>query len=132
MTPTKVLLGQMLVVFGIALAGTWAATQWVAFELGYQQRLGEPWFLIDRLPVYYPWRLFEWWYVYEAYAPDIFRTGGTIAGGSGVVAALSAIVGSVWRARQSKHVTTYGSARWADRNDIADAGLTKPSGVFSA
>jgi len=130
MTPTKVLIGQMLVVFGIVLAGTWAATQWVAFQLGFQQRLGEPWFLLDTLPVYYPWRLFEWWYVYEAYAPDIFRTGGAIAGGSGVVAALSAVVGSVWRARQSKHVTTYGSARWADEKDITKAGLTKPSGVF--
>lgn len=75
MTPTKVLIGQMLVVFGIALAGTWAATQWVAFELGFQRRLGEPWFSIDNLPVYYPWRLFEWWYVYDAYAPDVFQTG---------------------------------------------------------
>ncbi|MFG1316167.1 conjugal transfer protein TraG [Xanthobacter autotrophicus] len=130
MTPTKVLIGQMLVVFGIALAGTWAATQWVAFELGFQRRLGEPWFLIDNLPVYYPWRLFEWWYVYDAYAPDIFQTGGTVAGGSGVIAALSAIIGSVWRARQSKLVTTYGSARWADKTDIAAAGLTKPAGVF--
>lgn len=72
-----------------------------------QARLGEPWFLIDGFPVYYPWRLFEWWYVYEAYAPDVFQTGGTIAGGSGAAAALSAIVGSVWRARQSKYVTTY-------------------------
>lgn len=62
-------------------------------------------------PVYYPWRLFEWWYVYDAYAPDIFQTGGTIAGGGGIVASLSAIIGSVWRARQAKHVTTYGSAR---------------------
>jgi type IV secretion system protein VirD4 len=130
MTPTKVLIGQMLVVFGIALAGTWGATQWVAYHLGFQQRLGEPWFLIANLPVYYPWRLFEWWYVYDAYAPNIFRTGGTIAGGSGVVAALSAIVGSIWRARQAKRVTTYGSARWADSKDIAEAGLTKPSGVF--
>lgn len=68
MTPTKVLIGQMLVVFGITLAGTWAATQWVAYSLGFQQRLGEPWFLIANLPVYYPWRLFEWWYVYDAYA----------------------------------------------------------------
>ncbi|TKT82449.1 conjugal transfer protein TraG [Aquamicrobium sp. LC103] len=130
MTPTKVLIGQMLVVFGIALAGTWAATQWVAFQLGFQARLGESWFLVDGLPFYYPWRLFEWWYVYEAYAPDVFRTAGFIAGGSGIAAALSAIVGSVWRARQAKHVTTYGSARWADRKDITEAGLTKQSGVF--
>src|SRR5690606_5678112 len=107
MTPTKVLIGQMLVVFGITLAATWAATQRAAYHLGFQQRLGEPWFLIVGLPIYYPWRWFEWWYVYDAYAPDVFRTGGTIAGGSGVSAALSAIACSVWRGRQAKHVTTY-------------------------
>ncbi len=44
MTPTKVLIGQMLVVFGITLAGTWAATQWVAYHLGFQQASANPGF----------------------------------------------------------------------------------------
>ncbi|KAG1470940.1 hypothetical protein G6F57_011585 [Rhizopus arrhizus] len=37
---------------------------------------------------------------------------------------------SVWRSRQSRLVTTYGSARWADAVDIRKAGLTLPAGVF--
>lgn len=35
MTPTKLLIGQILVVFAIVLAGRWAATQWAAAMLGY-------------------------------------------------------------------------------------------------
>ena len=38
MTPTKLLIGQILIVFAIVLAGVWAATQWAAAMLGYQPR----------------------------------------------------------------------------------------------
>ncbi|BCI71413.1 hypothetical protein SPKIRA_22430 [Sphingomonas paucimobilis] len=33
MTPTKLLIGQILVVLAIILAGIWAATQWAAASL---------------------------------------------------------------------------------------------------
>ena len=130
MTPTKVLIGQILIVFGIVLAGTWYATQWTAGALGYQMRLGAPWFVVRGIPVYLPWRLFEWWYAYEPYAPAIFDFGGAIAAGSGLLASAAAILGSVWRARQSKLVTTYGSARWAGYRDLRRAGLTESAGVY--
>jgi len=113
MTPTKILIGQMLMVFGIVVGGSWLATEWTAAQLGFQQRLGAPWFQVLKFPVYLPWRFAEWWYVYESYAPDIFTRGGEIAASSGLLAAFSAVLGSVWRARQSKLVATYGSARWA-------------------
>jgi type IV secretion system protein VirD4 len=77
-------------------------------------RLGAPWFDLLGTPVYHPWRLFEWWFFFDAYAPDMSSCiGGAIAGGSGFAGAMVAIAMSVWRARQSKLVTTYGSARWA-------------------
>ncbi len=125
-----VLFGQVGVVFGIVIAGVWIATQWTAAALGYQLRLGSPWFDFFGTPVYHPWRLFEWWFFFDAYAPRIFDIGGAIAGGSGLVAVVVAIAMSVWRSRQSKLVTTYGSARWADAADIRKAGLTQPAGVF--
>ncbi|MBN8279043.1 MAG: conjugal transfer protein TraG [Gammaproteobacteria bacterium] len=130
MSAGKILIGQMLLVLAIVVLGTWTATEWTAWQLGFQRRLGAPWFRLQGLPVYYPWRLFEWWFVYEAYAPRVFNTGGLIAGGSGMLGALSAILGSVWRARQSRLVTTYGSARWATPREVAQAGLTRPAGVF--
>jgi type IV secretion system protein VirD4 len=128
--PANVLIGQVLIVLIIVLGGLWFATQWTASALGYQLRLGAPWFIIEDLPIYYPWRLFEWWYAYEAYAPRIFSTGGTIAASSGLAAAIAAITGSIWRSRQSRLVTTFGSARWASVKEVSRAGLTGSSGVF--
>src|SRR6266498_2273306 len=92
MTPTKLLIGQILIVFAIMVLGVWAATQWAAAMLAYQPELGSPWFFVREFPVYRP--------------------------------------GSLWRARQSRFVTTYGSARWASDKEIARAGLFGDVGVF--
>ncbi|HUN10993.1 MAG TPA: type IV secretory system conjugative DNA transfer family protein, partial [Rhabdaerophilum sp.] len=81
-------------------------------------------------PVYRPWALFRWWYHYDAYAPHVFDKAGALAGASGFIGCGAAIAGSLWRARQSRHVTTYGSARWARPNEIERAGLYGDAGVF--
>jgi type IV secretion system protein VirD4 len=127
---TGVLAGQVVLVFAIAALGLCLATQWTAAALGYQGRLGAPWFVVFSTPIYYPWRLFQWWYFYNAYAPYVFLRGGAIAACSGLASAAAAIAASVWRSRQSRLVTTYGSARWACDGEIANAGLLKPAGVF--
>jgi len=130
MRATGVLYGQVLVVFGIVIAGVWGATQWTAGALGYQSRLGAPWFELFDNPVYHPWRLFDWWFFFDAYAPRVFVTGGAIAGASGLIAVVVAIGMSIWRSRQSRLVTTYGSARWAEPAEVDRAGLTGDAGVF--
>ena len=130
MFPAKIYVGQIAVVFGIVVTSTWGATQWTASALGYQDGLGSPWFTLSGYPVYLPWRLFEWWFAYEAYAPEIFERAGAMSAGGGIAGALFAIVNSVWRARQNQLVTTYGSARWATPKEIVDAGLFQAKGVF--
>ncbi|SDN89424.1 conjugal transfer protein TraG [Pseudomonas jinjuensis] len=130
MHATTVLYGQVLVVLAITLSGVWGATQWTAAALGYQARLGAPWFELLGTPVYHPWRLFEWWFVFDAYAPDVFNVGGSIAACSSLLALVVAIGMAIWRARQARRVTTYGSARWADADEVLRAGLTQPAGVF--
>lgn len=130
MQGTNVLFGQVAVVFGIVIAGVWSATQWTAAALSYQLRLGSPWFDVLGTPIYPPWKLFEWWFFFDAYAPEIFTTGGIIAGASGMVAMVVAMGMSIWRSRQSRLVTTYGSARWADAADVRKAGLTCQEGVL--
>ncbi|ESQ78705.1 conjugal transfer protein TraG [Asticcacaulis sp. YBE204] len=130
MTPTKILFGQILIVFAIALLGVWTATQWAAAQLAYQQQLGPAWAVWWGVPVYRPWQLFIWWFHYEAYAPEVFHRAGLLAASSGLMACGAAIAGSVWRARQAKFVTTYGSARWASRPEIEAAGLFRDRGVF--
>jgi type IV secretion system protein VirD4 len=130
MTPTKILIGQIVVVFAIVIATLWASTEWAAWMLGFQWRLGAAWFELGGWPVYYPWRLFEWWYAFDAYAPWVFEQAGLLAASGGLLGAAVAVIGSLWRARQSRLVTTYGSSRWAARSEVKAAGLFKPAGVF--
>jgi len=130
LSPSKILIGQFVIVLSIIIAATWFATAWAAAELGYQPALGRPWFTAGDLPVYYPWRLYQWWYAYEAYAPDVFAKAGAIAASGGLIGILAAVLGSLWRARWERHVTTYGSARWAVRRDLVWAKLLGNDGVF--
>ncbi len=127
---TGILFGQVAVVLVTTVAGVWTSTQWTAAALGHQAPLGSPWFEVSGLPVYEPWKLFQWWYGFDAYAPNVFLYGGAIAASSGLLATAAAIGMAVWRSRQARRVTTYGSARWAEREEIDQARLTRAAGVF--
>ncbi len=129
MSATKILWGQILTVFLIVLMTTWGATQWTAWRLGFQPQLGQPWFELAGWPIYYPPAFFWWWYFYDAYAPPIFVEGGMIAASGGFIAIAVAIGMSVWRAREAKNVATYGSARWAEPEEVKAAGLLDQDGV---
>lgn len=117
MSATRVLWGQIIVVFLIVLVAVWSATQWTAWRLGFQPQLGQPWFELAALSIYPPPALFWWWYFYDAYAPNVFLEGGAIAASGGLAAIVVAILMSIWRARETKDVRTFGSARWAERED---------------
>lgn len=130
MSATKILWGQIIVVCMIVLITMWAATQWTAWRLGYQPQLGQPWFEFGHgIPVYLPPAFFWWWYAYDAYAPDVFVEGAFVAASGGFASIVAAIAMSVWRARELKNVVTYGSARWANPEEVAAAGLLAADGV---
>jgi type IV secretion system protein VirD4 len=129
LTATKILWGQIVVVSVIVLATLWVATQWTAWRLGYQPQLGQPWFEVLNTPVYMPVIFFWWWYHYDAYAPRIFMEGAGIAASGGFTAIAIAVGMSVWRAREAKTITTYGSARWATKDEIRRARLLGHDGV---
>ena len=129
MSATKILWGQILIVFLIVLTTTWGATEYVAWSLGFQAQLGPPWFVLFGWPFYHPPAFFWWWFSYDAYAPEIFTQGAFIAASGGFIAIAVAIGMSVWRAREAKDVATYGSARWAEKEEVKAAGLLDPDGV---
>ena len=129
MSATKILWGQITVVFLIVLAAVWGATQWTAAALDYQPELGPPWFTIAGTPIYLPPAFFWWWFSYDAYAPAIFLRGAYIAASGGIAASAVAIGMSVWRAREVKNAETYGSARWASLPEVQAAGLLGDDGV---
>ena len=130
MSATKILWGQVFLVTTVVLAFLWTATEWTACQLGFQAPLGSPWFELLGWPIYQPPAFFWWWFAYDAYAHDIFIEGGFIAAAGGVSAFVVAVAMSVWRAREVKRITTYGSARWAEKREIRRAGLLKPDGVL--
>lgn len=130
MSSTKVLWGQICVALSIVLLTMWAATQWVAWKLGFQPRLGPPWFvLVGGMPVYYPPTFFSWWLFYDAYAPKIFMQGACIAASGGILSMAVAFAMSIWRAREAKTAATYGSARWAAASEVRAAQLMSQDGV---
>ncbi|HEY2534655.1 MAG TPA: conjugal transfer protein TraG [Xanthobacteraceae bacterium] len=129
MSATKILWGQILTVFAVVLATIWLATQWTAWQLGFQPQLGLPWFELVGVPIYMPPAFFWWWCRYDAYAPALFLQGAVIASSGGLASIGIAIGMSVWRAREARTITTYGSARWATKSEIRVAGLIGPDGV---
>jgi len=127
---SKINWGQIFVVIAIILLSLWSATQWTAWRLGFQTELGPPWFqTIGNIRIYFPLKLFWWWYAFDAYAPDIFIEGGAIAVSGSFLSIIAAIAISVWRAREEQQAETYGSARWATREEIRSAGLMGSDGV---
>ena len=53
-----------------------------------------------------------------------------LAVGSSFMVCAAAVADSLWRAQQSRLVTTYGLWHWALPRGIERAGLFRPSGVF--
>ena len=129
MSATRVLWGQIIVVFMTVLVAVWGATQWTAWRLGFQAQLGSPWFEVAGLPLYPPPAFFWWWYFFDAYAPHVFMEGGAIAASGGLIALAVAILLSIYRSREAKDVRTFGSARWAERKEIETAHLLGEDGV---
>src|ERR1700730_12273467 len=129
MSGTKILWGQITIVCSIVLIMVWGATQWTAWRLGFQPQLGRPWFVLwPGVPVYLPAALLWWWDVCDAHAPRVFLEGGCIAASGGFISIAVSIGMSVWRARETKNVATYGSARWATPREGRAAGLGGPGG----
>lgn len=130
MSPQSILIGQIIIVFTTIILTTWYATQWAALQFDYDAYLGTGLFSIGQHRVYAPWKLFPWWYQFDAYAPHIFNKAGQIAAGGGFVGTLFAVIGSVWRGRQQRGLNTFGSSRWATPKQIKRAGLFDEEGVF--
>lgn len=129
MSATRILWGQILIVSLIVLTTIWTATEWTAWRLGFQPQLGHPWFELAHVPFYLPPAFVWWWYSFDAYAPAIFVEGGYIAASAGPLSIAAAIAMSIWRARELDDAETYGSARWAQPDEMKDAGLLGPDGV---
>ena len=129
---TGVLTGQIVLVFAIATLGVSLATQWTAAALGYQVRLGAPWFAVlryaDLLPVA---ACSSGGTSTTRTLPDVFLRGGAHCRLQRYSRA---------RAPRSSHRSgAHGNRSWSrptgpraglPKMRSTDAGLLKPAGVF--
>ena len=129
MSGNKVLWGQVLIVGLVVLTAVWTATEWTAWRLAFQPELGKPFGRLLALPLYLPPIFFLWWFEFNAYAPKIFAEGAYIAAGGSLTSVVVAIAMSIWRAREARQATTFGSARWASRKEIKASGMLGSDGV---
>ncbi len=129
MLPLRAAITQDLIALVIVIVSLTMATQWAAAMLAYQPALGAAWCEIFGLKLYAPWKLFVWWLAFDSQAPDVFARAGAVAAFGGIAGGAVAVGGAARRASRKNRITTYGSARWADGNDVRDAGILDERGI---
>ena len=129
MKENKLLIKSSIIILCIFIISIWISTQWVASLLHYQHQLGDPLLVIYGYPIYTP-KFFYWWYFYGIYAPKAFDKA-AIAIYSGVFIFVAfAITAAVQRSRRPKVLSSHGTAKWADNDDIKKVGLLDNKGVI--
>lgn len=114
------------------LLGTWAATEYVAYALGYQPQLGAYAFMLHGVPIYEPWAWFLWAYHYEPYAPHVFEQASLITYGSFFSMFAVMVLLAIRRSRKKGEDGAYGTARWATEQELVTSGLCGDNGVILA
>jgi type IV secretion system protein VirD4 len=114
--PSKVIPALATLTLG---GGLQASTQFFAHDMRYQAALGPH---IDH--IYAPWGIVQWASKWYAHYPDAFMRAGSVGitfAGIGLIGLVVAkmVMSNTSRANEYLH----GSARWANKKDIQDAGL---------
>jgi type IV secretion system protein VirD4 len=130
--PLNVFYGHIIVGVLFILLGTWAATQYVAWALGYQPQLGHPALIAKGYPLYEPWAWMLWAYHFEPYAPHVFEMASRITYASFFLMFATMVVLAVFRSKRTTDAGSYGTARWASNKELQGVGLLEERGVILA
>jgi type IV secretion system protein VirD4 len=123
-----ILVAALLAAVGVTTIGFFTATQFAAFNLGYQKALGEP-TIIGGVHLYAPWSWLSWTADFGPYAPAIFRTV-KIIGWSVVLGPwLPLVMVLLALARRRPLSTAHGSATWGNEADLQKNGMLTGEGV---
>lgn len=107
----------LLVVFSL-LMSMQIGTQYVAYKLHFSDGLGISWHHI-----YFPWQSFWWDLQYHHYYPDYFNASFGLMVMSGCVFLMLIVFAGKHFRKENVSEYLHGSARWANRQDLKDAGL---------
>lgn len=114
-------------IFVSLFTSLWMGTQKFAARVSYDPSLGDP-FMIDKgIPYYYPWKIIGWYRDIHPQFPDLFNSVypwiiGPVAGGLIFLIIVRSII-------NKKPTDNYGSARWAEREDLLAMDLISADGV---
>jgi len=103
-----------------------AATQWVAYRLMDDPRLG-PNVYVGAVALYAPWAIFAWASDLGDSLPDAFDEGYAVIGGGLVLATLVLVI--IRHSKRRLTVRELGRDRWASRRDMKAAGLLGGKGT---
>ncbi len=101
-----------------------AGTEYVAWKFGWAEELG--WNIAH---IYPPWKILQWWFWWGESAQDIFSFALNVM----TVFWAAGLVGVVVAKKIAKDKVSnfiHGSARWATRKDIENAGMLPPEKLF--
>jgi type IV secretion system protein VirD4 len=115
---------RVFVFFICIFAGFWTATQSLAEKVHYDALLGAPSMVSEGVPYYFPWRYIGWWVKFHNVIPNLFQqTYVWIFAGF-----LFGFV-LVFLTMKKKTSTNYGSARWAEYDDLLKMEVISAHGV---
>lgn len=110
-------------------------TQWIAESLHYQSALGDPLFVAYDVPIYGFWRGFEWIERLASVpgAADLVSNASLWSSAAVILSGALTLALGVRGARLSKNRAgeLHGSARWATKKEIEEAGLFASSGIIA-
>ena len=104
------------------LIGIQVATQWVAQAYRYHPALGAPVLVVRGVRLYAFWRFPQWVWQYGNTDIHIF-TWPMYVVGLGALIGVACVVLARSLQRPQAHPTTYGTARWATKDEIKRSGL---------
>lgn len=111
----------LTIVSASVLVGLQLATQHFAHTFGYQPQLGE-----NFNNLYLPTNILTWAFEWYSIYPSQFITSGSVGMVATALGFIAALTNKVRQSSQSKpNQFLHGSARWANRSDIENAGLLK-------
>ncbi|MGC8494197.1 MAG: type IV secretory system conjugative DNA transfer family protein [Syntrophobacteraceae bacterium] len=113
--------GSLGVIFFMLAIGSLGLTQYLAHLFSYSRGLGKPMFAT----VYAPWKWVEWTMkFYAGYQPTFNKAYEVAGSGTAVLFAVYALFSGGLRGLKPSAMTDmYGTAHWADREEIRQAGL---------
>lgn len=121
----------IIIYFCIAIISMQVATQYVAQELNYAPILAEKTFVIyhgEDFLIYSPTAFFTWFFNLREYTPEIFKKAKNIFYLGAVLCFLVLILARTLLYSKNKNI--YGSARFADYQDVKKMGFLAGAGIF--